>query len=69
MENTQISNYSDNNKVVQANELIRKSTGNINTVALKTFRLLISCVDTKNPPKDYSVYVTKEDLLSFSGAQ
>ena len=69
MENVQISDYNDTNKVVQANELIRKSTGNINTVALKTFRLLISCIDAKNPPKDYSVYVTKDDLLSFSGAQ
>ena len=62
------SDFNINNNVAQANDLIRRTTGDINTVPLKLLKLLISCIDTTNPPKDYSVTVRKEDLLYFSNA-
>ena len=60
-----ISDYKDNNKVAQANDLITQARGDLNLVPLKMLKLLISCVDTENPPSDYSVYVKRTDFTDF----
>jgi len=62
------SDYKEINNVAQKNELIRNSTGEINLVPLKILKFLISCIDTENPPDDYTVIATKRELLAFSGA-
>lgn len=64
-----ISDYSENNIVVQANTFIRHSTGTINAIPLKMFKMIVSCIDTQNPPEDYSVYTKKQELLNFVGAK
>ena len=63
------SDYNDNHKVVQANDLVRQTTGTINTVPLKMLKVLISCIDTSNPPKDNAVCISKGELIKFAGSQ
>ncbi|KHE75993.1 replication protein RepB, partial [Lactococcus lactis subsp. lactis 1AA59] len=32
---------------------------------LKMFELAVSCIDTEEPPKDHTVYLSKEELFAF----
>lgn len=64
-----MSDFNENNLVVQSNELIRQVNWNLNTVPLKAFKILISCIDTKNPPKDNKVTITKNELYKLLGSK
>jgi len=64
-----ISDYSENNKVAQANDLILKARGDLSLVPLKILKLLISCIDTENPPGDLSVYLKRSDFMEFLNAK
>lgn len=50
--------------VVQANEFIRNTNAALNTVPLKLFKMLVSFIDTENPPKDRKITFTKKELVS-----
>lgn len=63
-----MSNFSEKNKVVQANDLIQLSKWNLNALPLKVFKTLVSCIDTKNPPKDNTVYISKQELFNVVGS-
>lgn len=63
-----MSDFKEKNKVVQANDLIQLSRWNLNAVPLKIFKALVSCVDTKNPPKDNTVYISKQELFKTVGS-
>lgn len=63
-----MSDFNENNKVVQANDLIQLSKWNLNAVPLKVFKALVSCIDTKNPPKDNTVYISKQELFKCVGS-
>lgn len=51
-------------KVVEHNDLIT-SVAKMDKVPLKIFELAVSCIDTENPPKDNTVYLSKRDLFAF----
>src|SRR5574341_383579 len=51
-------------KVVEHNSLIT-SIAKMQKTALKMFELAVSCIDTENPPKDNTVYLSKTDLFAF----
>lgn len=63
-----MSDFNENNLVVQSNELIRQVNWNLDTVPLKIFKILISCIDTKNPPKDNTIIITKKELYDILGS-
>lgn len=63
-----MSDFNEKNKVVQANDLIQLSKWNLNAVPLKVFKALVSCIDTKNPPKDNTVTITKQELFKCVGS-
>lgn len=63
-----MSNFKDKNKVVQANDLIQLSKWNLNAVPLKVFKTLVSCIDVKNPPKNNTVTITKQELFKCVGS-
>lgn len=63
-----MSDYDIQNKVVQANDLIQLSKWNLNAVPLKVFKTLVSCIDTKKPPKDNTVTITKQELFRCVGS-
>lgn len=63
-----MSDYKNTNFVVQANSLIRQTNWNMKAVPLKVFKVLISCIDTKNPPKDNKVIITKKELNDLLGS-
>lgn len=63
-----MSDYKQTNLVVQANSLIRQTNWNMKAVPLKVFKVLISCIDTKNPPKDNKVTITKKELNNLLGS-
>lgn len=50
--------------VVQANQFIRETSWTLKKDSIKIFKLLISRIDTKNPPKDNTVYLTKKEILN-----
>lgn len=50
--------------VVQANDFIRNTNASLNTVPLKLFKMLVSFIDTENPPKDRTITFTKKELVS-----
>lgn len=60
-----MSDFNEKNKIVQANNLIQQSNNLLNQNELKLFKLLVSCIDTNNPPKDNIVTITKNELISF----
>ena len=64
-----MSDYKQTNLVVQANSLIRQANWNMKAVPLKVFKVLISCIDTKNPPKDNKVTITKKELNDLLGSE
>mgnify|MGYP003614870390 CR=1 FL=1 len=51
-------------KVVEHNDLIT-SIAKMDKTPLKMFELAISCIDTENPPKDNTVYLSKRELFAF----
>lgn len=63
-----MSDFNEKNKVVQANDLVQLSKWNLNTVPLKVFKTLVSCIDTKNPPNNNTVTITKQELFKCVGA-
>lgn len=63
-----MSDFDINNKVVQANDLVQLSKWNLNALPLKIFKTLVSCIDTKNPPKDNTIYISKHELFNVVGS-
>ena len=51
-------------KVVEHNSLIT-SIAKMDKTPLKMFELAVSCIDTEEPPKDNTVYLSKRDLFAF----
>ncbi|KAA8346481.1 RepB family plasmid replication initiator protein [Leuconostoc mesenteroides] len=51
-------------KVVEHNSLIT-SIAKMDKTPLKMFELAVSLIDTKNPPKDQTVYLSKQELFAF----
>ncbi|RZI47904.1 RepB family plasmid replication initiator protein [Lactococcus kimchii] len=51
-------------KVAQHNDLIT-SVAKMDKTPLKIFELAVSCIDTKNPPKDNIVYLSKKEVFDF----
>ena len=51
-------------KVVEHNSLIT-SIAKMDKTPLKMFELAVSCIDTEEPPKDHTVYLSKAELFSF----
>ena len=60
----QILNELSKRKVVENNSLIT-SIAKMDKTPLKMFELAVSCIDTEEPPKDHTVYLSKEELFSF----
>lgn len=58
-----MSDFSINNKVVQANSLVQQANWQMNTMPLKIFKTLVSCIDVKNPKNE--VAITKKELSNF----
>ena len=53
-----------NRKAVEHNDLV-SSVAKMDKTPLKIFELAVSCIDTDNPPKDETVYLSKSELFSF----
>ena len=53
-----------NRKAVEHNDLV-SSVAKMDKTPLKIFELAVSCIDTDNPPKDETVYLSKTELFSF----
>lgn len=51
-------------KVVEHNSLIT-SIAKMDKTSLKMFELAVSCINTEEPPKDNTVYLSKRDLFAF----
>lgn len=51
-------------KVVEHNSLIT-SIAKMDKTPLKIFELAVSCIDTKKPPQDNTIYLSKTDLFAF----
>lgn len=51
-------------KVVEHNSLIT-SIAKMDKTPLKMFELAVSLIDTDNPPKDQTVYLSKQELFAF----
>ena len=51
-------------KVVEHNSLIT-SIAKMDKTPLKMFELAVSLIDTDNPPKDHTVYLSKQELFAF----
>lgn len=51
-------------KVVEHNSLIT-SIAKMDKTPLKMFELAVSCINTEEPPKDNTVYLSKGDLFAF----
>ena len=60
----QILNELSKRKVVEHNSLIT-SIAKMDKTPLKMFELAVSCIDTEEPPKDNTVYLSKRDLFAF----
>ena len=60
----QILNELSKRKVVEHNSLIT-SIAKMDKTPLKMFELAVSCIDTEAPPKDHTVYLSKEELFAF----
>uniref|UniRef100_UPI0032421AF6 RepB family plasmid replication initiator protein n=1 Tax=Lactococcus sp. TaxID=44273 RepID=UPI0032421AF6 len=51
-------------KIVEHNDLIT-SVAKMDKTPLKIFELAVSCIDTENPPKNNTVYLSKGELFAF----
>lgn len=56
-----MSDYKDNNLVVQSNKFVRNSYNNLKAVEIKIFDLFVSCIDTSKP-KD-TIEITKKEFF------
>lgn len=63
-----MSDFDIRNKVVQSNDLIQLSKWNLDAVPLKIFKTLVSCIDTKQPPKNNTVFISKQELAAVVGS-
>ncbi|EIF5872976.1 replication initiation protein [Listeria innocua] len=63
----QILNELSKRKVVEHNSLITSIAciAKMDKTPLKMFELAVSCIDTEEPPKDHTVYLSKEELFAF----
>ncbi len=59
-----LKNFDNNNKVVQHNDLIQ-GVSQMDLIPLKIFELCVSAIDVENPPKDNTIYLSKEEMFSF----
>ncbi|WP_332381898.1 RepB family plasmid replication initiator protein [Lactococcus cremoris] len=57
-------NEIEKRKVVEHNSLIT-SIAKMEKTPLKMFELAVSCINTENPPKDNTIYLSKKELFSF----
>ncbi|MEM5156984.1 replication initiation protein, partial [Enterococcus faecalis] len=57
-------NEIEKRRVVEHNDLIT-SVAKMDKTPLKIFELAVSCIDTENPPKDNTVYLSKAELFTF----
>ena len=55
-------------KIVEHNDLIM-SSAKMDTVPLKFFELAVAEIDTFNPPKDNTIYLSKKDMFKFLNAK
>lgn len=55
-------------KIVEHNDLIM-SSAKMDTVPLKFFELAVAEIDTFNPPKDNTIYLSKRDMFKFLNAK
>lgn len=60
----QAMNVLSKRKVVEHNSLIT-SIAKMDKVPLKMFELAVSCINTDEPPKDHTVYLSKVELFAF----
>ena len=60
----QILNELSKRKVVEHNSLIT-SIAKMDKTPLKMFELAVSCINTEEPPKNNTVYLSKEELFAF----
>ena len=60
----QILNELSKRKVVEHNSLIT-SIAKMDKTPLKMFELAVSCINTEDPPKNNTVYLSKEELFAF----
>ena len=60
----QMLNELSKRKVVEHNSLIT-SIAKMDKTPLKMFELAVSCINTEEPPKDNTVYLSKEELFAF----
>ena len=60
----QILNELSKRRVVEHNSLIT-SIAKMDKTPLKMFELAVSCIDTEEPPKDHTVYLSKNELFAF----
>ena len=51
-------------KIVEHNDLIM-SSAKMDIVPLKIFELAVAEIDTFNPPKDNTIYLSKKELFKF----
>lgn len=51
-------------KIVEHNDLIT-SVAKMDKTPLKIFELAVSCIDTENPPKNNTIYLSKVELFCF----
>ena len=51
-------------KIVEHNDLIT-SVAKMDKTPLKIFELAVSCIDTDNPPKNNTIYLSKAELVAF----
>ena len=51
-------------KIVEHNDLIT-SVAKMDKTPLKIFELAVSCIDTDNPPKNNTIYLSKAELFAF----
>lgn len=50
--------------VVQANQFIRETSWTLKKDSIKILKLLISRIDTKKPPEDNTIFLTKKEILT-----
>ncbi|HDV0868504.1 TPA: RepB family plasmid replication initiator protein [Enterococcus faecalis] len=60
----QILNELSKRKVVEHNSLIT-SIAKMDKTPLKMFELAVSCINTEEPPKNNTIYLSKEELFAF----
>ena len=60
-----MSDYKENNLVVQSNQFVRQTSNNLKANEIKMLDTFISCIDTKNPKA--TIEITKSELLKAIG--